>query len=47
MWLFVDFQRCVIDSLGDCFKAVRIVVWHCINFVDGGITFKPNLLLVR
>ena len=34
MVIFVDFQRCVVDSSGDSFKAVRIVVSHCINLVD-------------
>ena len=29
----------------DDLKAERETVWHCTNFVDGRITFKPNLFL--
>ena len=29
-------------SFIDDLKAEREAVWHCMNFVDGRITFKPN-----
>ena len=34
-------------SLIEDFKAERETVWHCVNFVDGRITFKPNLFFGR
>jgi hypothetical protein len=30
--------------IGD-FKAERETVWHCINFVESRITFKPNFVV--
>ena len=34
-------------SLIEDFKAERETVWHCVNFVDERITFKPNLFFGR
>ena len=42
--LFMDHSSRML-SLFDGFKAERETVWHCVNFVDRRITFKPNLFL--
>ena len=34
-------------SFIDDFNAARETVWHCVNFVEGRMTFKPNLLYGR
>ena len=35
------------SSFMDVFKLDRETVWHWVNFVDGRMTFKPNLFRGR
>ena len=44
--LVIDHNSRMILFIDDL-KAERETVWHCTNFVDGRITFKPNLFLGR
>jgi hypothetical protein len=44
LWLLVSFQRLLITSFGDDFRAFRKTVWHWRNLVEGRMIFNPNLL---
>ena len=44
--LVIDHNSRTLSFIDDL-KAERETVWHCMNFVDGRITFKPNLFLGR
>ena len=34
-------------SFGEVFNAFRWTFWHCVNLVEAGMIFKPNLLRVK
>ena len=37
-------HRFLISWFGENLRAVRATVWHCTNFVERRIIFRPNLL---
>ena len=45
MPLLILFHKDLISSLGEDRRELRKTVWHCENFIEGRIIFRPSWVL--